>query len=144
MTEGPDFLSVDFGAVSLGTIFDNVKIMAPRDLHDCCHIARMTIHMDSHDRLCSWSNLLFYLRWIDTPCLGIHIYQDWPCTHENHYVSRHNQSEVRNDYFIAISYTQGHQTQMQCHRPIAAGNPMASTTIMTECFLKTNDILAEG
>src|SRR5438128_10769334 len=118
--------------------------MAPGDLHDGCHIARMPIHMHSHDRFRSRSDFLFYFRWIDTPCFSIHIYQDWPCACENHYVGTHNERKVWNDHFITISDSQGHQAQMERPRPIAAGYSMAGTTIMTECFLKTNDIFAEG
>src|SRR2546428_10219203 len=118
--------------------------MAPGDLHDGCHIARMPIHMHSHDRFRSRSDFLFYFRWIDTPCFWIHIYQDWPCTCENHYVGSHNERKVWNDHLITISYAQGHQAQMQRPRPIAAGYSVAGTTIMTETSLQTTPQFSPG
>src|SRR5262249_47752324 len=71
-------LLIPIGSDGLCRIFDNKKVVLPRDLHNRVHVGHLAEKVDWNDRSSAWSYPGFDSIGVDIECSFIDICKHWP------------------------------------------------------------------
>ena len=136
MADAAHFPAFVLRAVGFGCVLHHHKAVLLRKLHQRAHVARMAVHVNSHDRSRAGRDLLLNLRHIDAPVARIGIRENGLAAGQDDHVGACNQVERRNDDLIARLQIENFKSQMERGRAAAAANGMLDPATIPDHFLE--------
>ena len=108
----------------------------PGDRADCCHVTRMTTHMDRHDSFRPCGNQPFDLRFVNIVRISANIAKNRFCANGKQHVRRGNKRHRWDDHFISFFQSCREICEVQRCGTVAHGNDVAHATLTRKSSLK--------